>query len=152
MMQKLDEKILPLYFGIFNEIAIINQLSGTKLDSLMPKGLKGSHFGVLNHLTRLGDGSTPLAIATAFQVAKTTMTHTLSGLEKHGMVKILPNPADGRSKQVWLTEAGKKLRLDTIKVTAPILSQALHGFTVEQVETLVQSLSQIRTILDNNRK
>lgn len=151
MAQKLDEQTLGLYFSLFNEIGIIDQLSTASLDNLMPKGLMHTHFGVLNHLVRLGDGHTPLSIANAFQVAKTTMTHTLSGLETQKMVTIIPNPNDGRSKLVYITEAGKQLRLQTIMQAAPILSQSLAGFSTAEIQTLVESLSKIRKIIDDNR-
>lgn len=151
MSANLDEKNLALYFRLFNEIAIIGQLSQTKLDNIMPKGLLNSHFNVLNHLVRLGDGKTPLSLANAFQLPKTTMTHTLSGLEKHNLVTIRPNPDDGRSKQVWLTQKGIGLRLQTIMQAAPILSQSLQGFSSEQIESLAENLAEIRKILDSNR-
>lgn len=151
MAQTLDPEKMALYFSLFNEIGIIDQLSTTTLNNLMPEGLMYTHFGVLNHLVRLGDGRTPLSIAKAFQVAKTSMTHTLAGLEKHKLVNILPNPDDGRSKLVWLTEFGKNLRMQVIAETAPILSQTLAGFSAADIQALVDSLSKIRTIMDNNR-
>lgn len=149
--QQLDPKTMALYFRLFNEVGIINQLSTTTLDKLMPNGLMHTHFNVLNHLTRLGDGSTPLAIANAFQVAKTTMTHTLSGLEKHKLVSIKPNPNDGRSKQVWLTDAGKEMRMQTIQQAAPFLIKSLSNLSEQQVADLVENLANIRQILDSNR-
>ena len=75
------EQIGP-YFAFFNEVGIINQLTTTLLEEALPKGMIAPHFQVLNHLVRLGDGRTPLQMARAFQVPKTSMTHTLSGLEK----------------------------------------------------------------------
>lgn len=142
---------MSLYFRLFNEIGIIDQLSTAALDNLMPKGLMHTHFNVLNHLSRLGDGCTPLQIAKSFQVAKTTMTHTLSGLQKHNLVTIRPNPNDGRSKQVWLTKLGTDLRMQTIMQAAPLLQQSLSQFSPEQIEQLVESLTKIRKIMDENR-
>jgi DNA-binding MarR family transcriptional regulator len=92
-----------LYFELFNEIGILAQLSRALFEARLPKGLTVPHFSVLNHLVRLGDGKTPLALARAFQVPKTTRTHTLSGLEARGLVDLAPNPRDGRSKRVRLT-------------------------------------------------
>lgn len=151
MSQNSNETSISLYFSLFNEIGIIDQLSTAALDKLMPTGLMHTHFGVLNHLIRLGDGRTPLEISTSFQVAKTTMTHTLAGLEKHKMVAIKPNPNDGRSKQVWLTEHGKTLRLQIIAKAGPALTQSLAGLKHSQIETLVNSLAQIRKVMDENR-
>ena len=81
----MDSKTLSLYFSLFNEIGIIEQLGRALFESQLPDGFLMSHFSVLNHLIRVQDGQTPLKLAQAFQLPKTTMTHTLSVLEKHGL-------------------------------------------------------------------
>ena len=65
-------------FQVLNEVGIIHQLIQTEMNRRLPDGLHASHFGVLNHLVRLGDGRTPVSIASAFQVTKATMTNTLT--------------------------------------------------------------------------
>lgn len=147
----MDEEKLTTYFSLFNEIGIISQLSTASLDALLPDGIISSHFGVLNHLIRVGDGATPLALAKAFQVPKTTMTHTLLGLNKHELVEIKPNPDDGRSKQVWITEKGQNLRNQTIKASAPLIAESLNGFSFETIQTLTDNLAEIRKIMDATR-
>ena len=74
---------LPL-FDLFNEIGIIHQLTTARLEAVLPDGLIAPHFAVLNHLARVGDGATPQRMARAFQVPKTSLTHTLKGLEARG--------------------------------------------------------------------
>ncbi len=59
-------------------------------EARLPKGMLVSHFSVLNHLIRMADGRTPLELARAFQVAKTIVTHTLTTLEKHGLIEVRP--------------------------------------------------------------
>ncbi|MEM9975891.1 MAG: helix-turn-helix domain-containing protein, partial [Pseudomonadota bacterium] len=79
---------LETYFTFFNEVGIIGQLSRTLLERHLPKGYLLPHFSVLNHLIRVRDGPTPLALARAFQVPKTSMTHTLAGLERGGLIEM----------------------------------------------------------------
>jgi len=146
-----DSKTTGLYFSLFNEIGIISQLSRALMDARLPKGLSASHFGVLNHLIRLGDGRTPLELSSAFQVPKTTMTHTLSGLEKHHLVEIRPNEKDGRSKCVWLTDKGRQLRNRTIAELIPGMDGLAEQLPPENVASLVAELIKLRTFLDNNR-
>jgi DNA-binding MarR family transcriptional regulator len=141
-----------LYFRLFNEIGIIGQLSRSNLDACLPDGLIEPHFAVLNHLIRVSDGRTPLELARAFQVPKTTMTHTLAGLQKHGFVEIRPNPADKRSKQVWLLDAGRALRDDTIAALAPRFSSLAQEFPPEKIAAILPVLEELRIFLDNNRK
>ena len=143
-----DHKAL---FQFFNEVAIVNQLSSTIFQARLPDGLHVSHFSVLNHLVRLGDGRTPLAIANAFQVPKTTMTHTLSVLEKRGLIRMAPHETDGRSKVVFLTDAGRAMQLDAIAGMGEPLSQIVSDLGAETILELLPGLTRIRSYLDQNR-
>lgn len=147
----MDSKSLSLYFAFFNEVGIIEQLSRALLEARLPDGFLVSHFSVLNHLIRVRDGQTPLVLARAFQVPKTTMTHTLSGLEAHGLVDMRPNPKDGRSKCVWLTDAGQKFRDDAIAAMVPELAGFAEKYPAEFIEDIVPKLSEIRQFLDAAR-
>lgn len=147
----MDDRTRALYFSLFNEIGIISQLSRAMMEARMPAGMLVSHFSVLNHLIRLGDGRTPLAIARAFQVPKTTMTHTLAGLEANDYVDIRPNPKDRRSKCVWLTEAGIDFRNETIRQLDPDLAAFQAAFPVDVIEEIVPHLAEFRAMMDKHR-
>ncbi|MGB0505484.1 MAG: MarR family winged helix-turn-helix transcriptional regulator [Pikeienuella sp.] len=138
-------------FALFTEVGIISQLNRAAVETALPPGLLMPHFSVLNHLVRLGDGQTPLAIARAMQTPKTSMTHTLVGLEAKGLVEMRRNPDDGRSKQVWITEAGKALRLTTVGKLAPGMAGFLNAFPASDLTRLAGELSEIRKWLDNAR-
>ena len=109
-------------FEFFNEIGIISQLSSALFSRTMPHGVHVAHFSILNHMVRLGDGRTPVQLASAFQLTKATMTHSLGVLEKAGFVRIEPNPQDGRSKLVHLTAEGRAFREEAIQSVRPGLS------------------------------
>ena len=47
-------------FAFFNEIGIFNQLSTAVMQGVLPKGVHPSHFAIINHLARTGDGKTPV--------------------------------------------------------------------------------------------
>jgi len=147
----MDEAQGRLVFQFFNEIGILEQLSRAVLEGELPDGLLASHFGVLNHLIRVRDGQTPLVLARAFQVPKTTMTHTLAGLEKRGLVEMRPNPEDGRSKCVWITEAGRDLRDRTIAQIVPRFQPMLAAFPAERIAALVPELAALRAVMDRAR-
>lgn len=121
------------------------------MDAKLPKGLSGAHFGVLNHLIRVSDGQSPLVLAHAFQVPKTTMTHTLAGLVKHALVKERPNPKDGRSKQIWLTAKGRAFRDKCIADLAPYMLEMMEQFPPDKIATLVSALVEIRKAMDADR-
>ncbi|MEP3115846.1 MarR family transcriptional regulator [Nisaea sp.] len=147
----MDKDTRGLYFQFFNEIGIIAQLSRALMESCLPDGLSIAHFGVLNHLVRSADGATPLAIARAFQVPKNSMTNTLAGLEKRGLIEMRPNPEDGRSKLVCLTDAGCAFRDDAIKALDPDMQMIGNQFDPEMISDLVPKLSEIRAFLDSRR-
>lgn len=142
---------LSLSFELFNEIGIVAQLARSKLTDQLPEGLMSSHFGVLNHLIRVGDGPTPMKLASAFQVPKTTMTHTLKGLVANQLISIKPCPEDGRSKRVWITDAGHQLRQQTIAIMGPELADLLSNIPDQQLQIMIENLTSIRQELDANR-
>ncbi len=138
-------------FDLFNEIGIINQLTTARLEAALPDGLIAPHFTVLNHLTRVGEGTTPQRMAEAFQVPKTSLTHTLQGLEKRGLIEMRRNPEDGRSKTVWLTEAGRTLRAEVIGRLAADAQEVLARLDLARLAEIKPVLTDLRLVLDAAR-
>ncbi|MHA7880808.1 MAG: MarR family winged helix-turn-helix transcriptional regulator [Saccharospirillum sp.] len=138
-------------FELLNEVGIIAQLSRALLESHLEDGLTIHHFSALNHLVRLGDGRTPMAMARAFQVPKTSMSHTLSGLEKRGLVRLVRNPEDGRGKRVMLTDAGRALRERAIRSLTPEISKMMPQFGLDEAHSILPTLRKLRTLLDKAR-
>lgn len=137
-----------LLFAVFNEIGILNQLSTAMFEARLPKGFVIGQFAVLNHLVRVRDGRTPLDLARAFQVPKTTMTHSLAVLERHGLVRLAPNPADGRSKRVWITDEGRRFRAAAIAALSPDLARIADAFPVDRLAPVLPELAALRKVLD----
>ena len=147
----MDDAKQLLYFRLFNEIGIIQQISTAFLEARLPDGLIAPHFTVLNHLIRVSDGRTPLEMARAFQVPKTTLTHTLAGLEERGLIEMRPNPDDGRSKRVWLTEKGRATRNQAIADLDDLFEMIAAEFPSETVEEMLPELERLRIFIDELR-
>jgi DNA-binding MarR family transcriptional regulator len=145
-----ERKMLD-YFRLFNEIGIIGQLSRSLLEARLPPGLVAAQFSVLNHLARLGDGKTPLALAQAFQVPKNSMTHSLTVLEREGLIEFRKNPQDGRSKLVYITDAGRSFRVKIIGALGPDIARIAAAFPPEFVVRLLPDLERLRKFLDADR-
>jgi DNA-binding MarR family transcriptional regulator len=79
------------------------------------------------------------------------MTHTLAGLEAQGLVEMRPNPGDKRSKQVWLTAAGRNLREETIAAMMPEFADLAREFPAERVAAILPALIELRQIMDARR-
>lgn len=146
-----DRQTQGMIFGFFNEVGIVSQLSGALFGRLVPQNVHLSHFIVLNHLTRLGDGRTPVQIANALQVTKATMTHTLGVLGKHGFVTLQPHPTDGRSKVVLLTPAGRSFREEAISSMAPAFRYLADNISMGELAAALPVLEKVRKLLDAER-
>lgn len=138
-------------FTVFNEIGIIHQLASALFLKVLPDGVHIAHFAILNHMVRLGDDRTPAQLASAMQVTKPTMTHSLRVLESRGFIAVRADATDGRAKRVVLTEAGRRFREEAIAALeagmASIASQLDDGSLPETVERL----RRIRRVLDAAR-
>lgn len=146
-----DKQTNGAIFGFFNEIGIVAQLSGALFGRLVPQNIHLSHFIVLNHLTRMGDGRTPVEIANALQVTKATMTHTLAVLGKHDFITIEAHPTDGRSKVVRLTPAGRTFRDEAIASMAPAFQYLADNIGVDELMSALPVLQKVRKLLDAER-
>ena len=138
-------------FAFFNEVGILAQLSRALFEARLPPGFNLPQFAVLNHLVRVRDGQTPLALARAFQVPKTSMTHSLAVLDRAGLVEMRPNARDGRSKCVFITEAGHAFRQQAIESLMPDMASIAAAFPVARLTEALPALTELRQIMDRMR-
>ena len=89
-------------------------------------------------------------MARAFQVPKTTLTHTLKGLESRGLIDMRPNPDDGRSKLVYLTDKGRALRQETIAALGPDFDRIAERLDMAALQKIVPTLKDLRVFLDDD--
>jgi DNA-binding MarR family transcriptional regulator len=141
----------PPLFALMNEVAIIEQLARNRFDAAQPDGLLLSHFVLLNHLVRMGDGRPPARIASALQLAKGAITNTLQRLEERGLVRVEPDPEDGRGKRVFLTRAGRARREAAVRSATAALAPLLDDLPAGTIAALLPGLREIRARLDRAR-
>ncbi|MBC2836421.1 MarR family winged helix-turn-helix transcriptional regulator [Paragemmobacter straminiformis] len=137
--------------GFFAEVSAFDQMVRALVEARLPKGFQWSQFAVLNHLFLAGEGQTPVALARTFEVPKTSMTHTLIVLEKHGLVRIEPNPKDGRSKLVWLTPKGRTLRSVAMTALGPDLDALAARVDVQGLAPLRAAMFGLRQVMETLR-
>ncbi|MGG5820520.1 MarR family winged helix-turn-helix transcriptional regulator [Falsiroseomonas sp. HW251] len=141
----------PPLFALLNEISIIEHLARHRLERVLPDGLRASHFVVLNHLVRLGDGRSPARIARAVQVEKPAMTNTIQKLEARGLVRVGPHPRDGRGKLVFLTEAGRAAREAGVAAATAAVAPLAAGLEEAEMLAALPTLRRLRGLLDAAR-
>jgi DNA-binding MarR family transcriptional regulator len=140
-----------IFNAFFLEVGILSQLSRAMFDLRLPPGISVSQVTVLNHLVRVRDGRTPLELARAFQVPKTSMTHSLAVLERHGLIRLAPNPVDGRSKCTFITAEGRDFRLAAFAALAPDIRALAARFPASRLAGVLPTLTELRRIMDDLR-
>lgn len=114
--------------------------------------LKPLGFGVgqLPVLVALHNGvaSTQRDLARFAKVEQPPMAQMLARMERDGLIKRNPDPADGRSSQIVLTNAAKKRMPEAITALFQGNSEAMNGFTPAEAAQLVDLLTRLIGNLD----
>lgn len=147
-----NTKDAGLYFRLFTEVGIINQLSSNRAERCLPHGLTMSQFSVLNHFARGLPPKSPLELANAFQVTKGAMTNTLKQLGNKGFVKVVGNEEDKRAKIVSISEEGLSAFADAQKSLMIAFSDFVSAMDEQDIANLLPGLEAVRVWLDENRK
>jgi hypothetical protein len=77
------------------------------------------------------------------------LTHWL--VLKKNLIDFRSNPKDGRSKCVWITDAGQGFVGQAVMIVAPELTKFLDHLPSDHVLTLIDDLVNIRKWLDTER-
>ncbi|MBU4531481.1 MAG: MarR family transcriptional regulator [Hoeflea sp.] len=136
----------------FSEISKIDQLCTTLVGKMLPDGVHPSHFAIVLHLVRAGDGVTPLSLAGAMNVSKATISHSIQVLEKRGFIETRPCEFDARSKQVFLTTAGRVFCEEAINAAARTFNHILSDHDRQTMTDALPGLATIRKVLEANRE
>ncbi|MFN4159060.1 MAG: hypothetical protein ACK4GO_11735 [Gemmobacter sp.] len=72
-------------------------------------------------------------------------------LDRHGLIRLAPNPGDGRSKCVWITEAGRAFRNRAIAALDGDLDDIAARFPVERLAEVLPVLTDLRRVMDAMR-
>ncbi len=84
-------------------------------DALRPLGLTNGQFSLMMSLNR-PDPAGMASVAALLALDRTTLTAALKPLERRGLVKIAPDPKDGRGRLLTLTPAGLRLLANALPV------------------------------------
>lgn len=138
-------------FPFLNEIAIIHQLASALFVKALPHGVHISHFAILNHMVRLGDNRTPMELASAMQVTKATMSHSLKVLKARDFIAIHADPVDGRVKRIVMTQRGRQFREEAILALDAEMVEIAAQLDGEIMLKTIEHLRRVRRILDRAR-
>ncbi len=114
---------------------------------LKPLGFGVGHVPVLIALQD-GRADTQRDLARFAKVEQPPMAQMLARMERDGLIKRTPNPADGRSSRITLTEPARVRLPDACSVLLDGNREALSGFTDDESEQLISLLTRLISNLD----
>jgi MarR family transcriptional regulator, transcriptional regulator for hemolysin len=111
-------------------------------DALSEHGLSSAHMPVFLALGG-GNAMTQRDLARDAQVEQPTMASTLARMDRDGLITRTPNPADGRSELVSLSELGRSKVAHLRECGNRVNARANAGFTDDERETLLALLARV---------
>ncbi len=84
-------------------------------DALRPVNLTNGQFSLMMSLNR-PEPPAMAAVASLLAMDRTTLTAALKPLQRRGLVKITPDPTDGRARLMTLTPKGRTLLVQAVPI------------------------------------
>ena len=111
-------------------------------ETLEPFELTPGDYAVLSTLRRTGRPYqlSPSALYTTLERSSGGMTKMLKRLEGLGLIERVPDPEDGRSTRVILTEPGLALQEEIFKVFLSRTQELLHSVSPSRLREIDDSL------------
>ena len=114
---------------------------------LKPLGFGVGHLPVLVAL-RIGRADTQRDLARFAKIQQPPMAQMLTRMERDGLIRRTPDPGDGRSSRIALTELALARLPQAIATLFQGNRDAVSGFTGEESAQLVDLLERLITNLD----
>tara|TARA_Y100001968_G_C18917822_1_gene508328 strand:+ start:16 stop:462 length:447 start_codon:yes stop_codon:yes gene_type:complete len=141
----------PLAIALFSEISTIDQLLKSRISKKLPKGMKLSHFAILNHFAILGGEKTPVQLAKSFNVTKGAISNTLNRLSTIGFIHIRPDWDDGRRKLVSISQSGINARNEAVSAIEPLFEDLMKIIGPKEAKLTIPFLRDVRILLSNEK-
>ncbi len=114
--------------------------------------LKIPEWRVMAVLGDSGDGAGPMTqrdLTAATVMDKVAVNRAVKVLEERGLVARVPNPGDGRSHLLELTEEGRAIHAEVMPLAREIERELLAGLVPVEEELLRRLLAQMRNRADH---
>ncbi|WP_370680993.1 MarR family winged helix-turn-helix transcriptional regulator [Comamonas sp. GB3 AK4-5] len=132
----------------FLMVTLVRQWRRQVEEQLAASGLTDATWTPLLHLRAWGDGSTQKALAERVGLDGSSLVRLLDILEARGWLERRADPADRRSKRIYLTEAGHAA-VDRIRATMLEAELAmLQDLDEAEVEAMLGGVNKIRARLE----
>jgi DNA-binding MarR family transcriptional regulator len=118
--------------------AIVRTSRRLRQEAATETGLSPATTAALATINRSGP-LTPSELAELEHVKRPTMTRTLACLERDGLIERTPDPTDGRSFVVVVSEAGRERLVRLRRRKSAYLARRLRKLDPDEVETLARA-------------
>ena len=146
------QKDKPMDLEVLSTPGHLTNLAARGFERLSELRLKPFGFGVgyLPVLVAVKEGKAQSQrdLARFARVEQPSMAQMLARMERDGLIRRVPDPADGRSSLVSLTEIAEARLPDAFTVLFEGNREALDGFTEEEAAQLVALLTRLIGNLD----
>jgi DNA-binding MarR family transcriptional regulator len=111
-------------------------------DELRPSGVGIGQWAVLMFLWAR-DGMSQAELSRRVAIEPPTMVRTIDRTVRDGLVRRVPDPADGRVTRIHLTERGRALRDELVPKAAAVNARNLSRMTGREAKTLRRLLERL---------
>jgi DNA-binding MarR family transcriptional regulator len=130
--------------------AIVRTSRALRQDAADETGLGAATTAALATINRSGP-LTPSELAEIEHVKRPSITRTLASLEREGLVERTPDPADGRSSLVAITDAGRERLARLRRRKSAYLARRLRKLDPDEVETLARAAELLERMREEER-
>ncbi|WP_457582753.1 MarR family winged helix-turn-helix transcriptional regulator [Ensifer canadensis] len=131
---------------LFDALSMVNRKLRAVFDArVKERGLTLARARALFALTKK-DGLNQRELADELDIETPTIVRLLDGMEKQGFIERRVEMSDRRAKQIHMTELGRTIAYEILKLADEIRAEVLQGVDNEEVAAV---LKVVRTIADN---
>ena len=106
-------------------------------DALRPLGIQASQLSVLNAIALVGEREAVMGLLSdALAMDRTTLSRNIRPLEKAGLVRIAPSPADARARMVRLTSKGERILAEALPLWKSANARVVAALGAESAAAL----------------
>ena len=116
---------------------------------IAPLGVVPGQFAQLLALFE-ADGQTQRELCEQVGIEQPTMANTLQRMERDGLVRREPDPADGRRARVLLTDRARELEGPLVAAARAVNATATRGLNAPEVAAVLAALTRIIANLEKD--
>lgn len=110
---------------------------------LRPAGFSTAQASLMRHLAQ-EDGQTQSALAEALELGKVALGETVDRLEAAGYVERRGDPADRRTKRVFVTAVGRAALDGLLDIAVTLNADIYAGLSLEEIEQASRVLDLVK--------